>query len=441
MKHRTLISLTAALTTVGAFSIPETKAIGETLTVVGKYDTGLGANGAEIISVRSKSGIAAITNVAGSIDVLDVSNPSLITQLRRIDVSAYGTPNSVTIHPSKDYLLVAHGTAGSVGKVSAWRISDGAFLAVADAGIQPDSIKISPDGDYAVVANEAEGVGVGNDGGAGSLTVVDLDDFNPRRPRALQVAQVSLPSAAGVAGFSTARKDDLARLDITNEPATLEPESVTFDKQSRYAFVTLQENNGVVRLSLKSKAVAYFGLGTTSHLADLTVGGGYLPTESYTALREPDGVFAFGRNGRYVVTADEGDTRNAAGSSGPRGGRTVSVLDTVTGTVVDTGNALDDLANTIGAYPDSRSNRGGVEAEGLAGITIEDRVLVAVGLERGNAVVLLDVTDPTVAPVVLGIAPTDAGPEGVEFLRQDDDLYLLTANEVSGTVTAVRIDL
>jgi len=441
MKHRTLISLTAALTTVGAFSIPETKAIGETLTVVGTYDTGLGADGSEIVSVRSKSGIAAITNVAGSIDVLDVSNPSLITQLRRINVSAYGIPNSVTIHPSKDYLLVAHGTAGSVGKVSAWRISDGAFLAVADAGIQPDSIKISPDGDYAVVANEAEGVAVGNDGGAGSLTVVDLDDFNPRRPRALQVAQVSLPSAAGVAGFSTARKDDLARLDITNEPATLEPESVTFDKQSRYAFVTLQENNGVVRLSLKSKAVSYFGLGTTSHLADLTVGGGYLPTESYTALREPDGVFVFGRNGRYVVTADEGDTRNAAGSSGPRGGRTVSVLDTVTGTVVDTGNALDDIANSIGAYPDSRSNRGGVEAEGLAGITIEDRVLVAVGLERGNAVVLLDVTDPTAAPVVLGIAPTDAGPEGVEFLRQDDDLYLLTANEVSGTVTAVRIDL
>ncbi|MFM7684554.1 MAG: YncE family protein, partial [Actinomycetota bacterium] len=104
------------------------------------------------------------------------------------------------------------------------------------------------------------------------------------------------------------------------EPNTLEPESVTFDKKSRYAFVTLQENNGVVRLSLRTKAVTYFGLGTTSHLADLTVGGGYSPTQSYTSMREPDGLFVFGRNGRYVVTADEGDSRNAAGSSGPRGG-------------------------------------------------------------------------------------------------------------------------
>ncbi|MEY4176330.1 MAG: hypothetical protein RI900_3495 [Actinomycetota bacterium] len=441
MKHRSLITLTAALAAVGTLAIPETQAVGETLTVVGTYDTGLGANGSEIISIRSKSGVAAITNVAGSIDVLDVRNPAAITQLRRIDVSAYGTPNSVSIHPSKDYLLVAHGTAGSVGKVSAWRISDGAFLAAADAGVQPDSIKISPDGDHAVVANEAEGFAVGNDGGAGSLTVVDLKRFDPRRPRALTVAQVALPSAAGVTGFTSARKDDLARLDITNEPGTLEPESVTFDRNSRYAFVTLQENNGVVRLSLRSKTVTYFGLGATTHLADLTVGGGYLPTQEYTSLREPDGVFVFGRNGRYVVTADEGDTRNAAGSSGPRGGRTVSVLDTVTGTVVDTGNALDDIANSIGAYPDSRSNRGGVEPEGLAGIVTEDRVLVAVGLERGNAVVLLDVTDPTAAPVVLGIVPTGVGPEGVEFLRRHDELFLLSANEVAGTVTAVRIDL
>lgn len=441
MKHRTLLTFTATLAALGSLAIPHTDAAGETLTVVGTYSTGLGGNGAEIISVRSNAGVAAITNIAGSIDVLDVRNPAAITLLRRIDVSAYGTPNSVSLHPSKDYLLVAHGTAGSVGKVSAWRVSDGAFLAVADAGIQPDSIKISPDGDHAVVANEAEGVGVGNDGGAGSLTLLDLDHFNPRRPGSLHVTQIALPSAAGVPGFSVDRKDDLARLSITNEPNTLEPESVTFDKRSRYAFVTLQENNAVVRLSLRSGNVTYFGLGTTSHLADLTVGGGYSPTQDYVSLREPDGVFVFGSNGRYVVTADEGDTRNAAGSSGPRGGRTVSVLDTVTGTVVDTGNALDDIANSIGVYPDSRSNRGGSEPEGLAGIVVDDRVLVAVGLERGNAVVLLDVTDPTSAPVVLGIVATGVGPEGVEFMRRHGKLYVLTANEVDGTVTAVRVTI
>ncbi|MBU6315893.1 MAG: hypothetical protein KGR47_05255, partial [Acidobacteria bacterium] len=121
--------------------------------------------------------------------------------------------------------------------------------------------------------------------------------------------------------------------------------------------------------------------------------------------------------------------------------RTVSILDTVTGNVVDTGNALDDIANSIGVYPDSRSNRGGVEPEGLAGIVVEDRVLVAVGLERGNAVVLLDVTNPAAAPEVLGVVATGVGPEGVEFLVRNDQLFILTANEVSGTVTTVRVDL
>ena len=169
MQHRTITAAAIALASVGALAVPATNAAGATLTVVGTYDTGLGGNGAEIVSVRSKSGLAAITNIAGSIDVLDARDPASISLLRRIDVSAYGTPNSVSIHPSKDYLLVAHGTAGALGNVSAWRLSDGAFLAAASAGIQPDSIKISPDGDHAVVANEAEGVAVGNDGGAGPI--------------------------------------------------------------------------------------------------------------------------------------------------------------------------------------------------------------------------------------------------------------------------------
>ena len=41
---------------------------------------------------------------------------------------------------------------------------------------------------------------------------------------------------------------------------------------------------------------------------------------SLTAYREPDGI-ALDVTGRFFVTADEGDTRNAAGASGPRGGR------------------------------------------------------------------------------------------------------------------------
>lgn len=52
-----------------------------TLQLVATYDTGLGANGAEIISVRESDGLAVLTNVAGSVDVVDFSDPASPTRL------------------------------------------------------------------------------------------------------------------------------------------------------------------------------------------------------------------------------------------------------------------------------------------------------------------------------------------------------------------------
>ena len=72
------------------------------------------------------------------------------------------------------------------------------------------------------------------------------------------VVQVQLPSQNGVAGFSTGRTDDIARLSVDNSPATLEPASVAFSKDSRYAYVTLQENSGVVRLEICSGELTFF---------------------------------------------------------------------------------------------------------------------------------------------------------------------------------------
>ncbi len=411
-----------------------------TLTPVGTYDTGLGGSGAEIISVRGRDRIAAITNVAGSIDVLDVSNPASIIRVRRIDVSAYGPPNSTSIHPSKDYLLVAAGVAGTTGVVSAWRISDGAFLGASAVGILPDSVKISPNGTWAVVANEAEGVALGNDGGDGSLSLIDLRGYNPRSGGTLPVTSIGLPSAEGTAGLSVGRTDDIGRLPVTNAPATLEPETVSFDSESNAAYVTLQENSGVVRLDLGTGTLTFFGTGQTSHLADITSNNAYQPVAQLTAFREPDGIALIGGD-EYFVTADEGDTRNGAGANSPRGGRTVSVFDSETGEfVADTGSALDDAAAAASLYPDARSPRGGSEPEVLAATEFRDHTLVAVGLERANAVALLDLTVAD-SPVVLALAPTGQGPEGVEFLRIGPALWVLTANEVSGTVSAFSVTL
>jgi DNA-binding beta-propeller fold protein YncE len=446
---RTLLLIAASLS---AYAQPQ-------LTPVGTYDTLLGASGAEIVSVREKDSLGAITNIAGSVDLLDVSDPGAITLIRRVTVpAALGTPNSVALHPTQDYFLVVSGSAsrtGQTGFVTAFRISTGALLRSDSVGIQPDSVAISPNGKYAVVANEAEGLDPAprHNGGEGSLTLIRLNNFNPRFPSPLEIQQIPLLTAAGTPGFSAGRTDDLARMAITNAPETLEPESVAFSHDSKYAYITLQENNGVAKLNLKTQVVTYFGLGQTTHLADVSTSGGYNPITSLTSFREPDGIALFSLSNdeedendeddntvRYFVTADEGDSRNDLGASGVRGGRTVSVFNASTGAFVgDTGKQLDDAAAAAGKYDDARSNRGGSEPEVLDVAKFKGRTLVAVGLERAAAVALIDVTDPA-APTVIDLDSSGNNPEGVKFIKVKGTLYVLAANEASGTVSAFRVE-
>jgi DNA-binding beta-propeller fold protein YncE len=202
--------------------------------------------------------------------------------------------------------------------------------------------------------------------------------------------------------------------------------------------VTLQENNGVVRVTLRTGELVFFGLGTTTHAADLIVDGAYVPNNLLTAFREPDGI-ALDQTGKIFVTADEGDTRDAGGSGAVRGGRTVSVFDARTGQLLgDTGSQLDDMADGINAYPDSRSNRGSSEPEGLDLTHARGLTLVAVGLERANAVALVDVSDPS-EPVVLNAAPVGVGPEGIKFFHVGNRLLVACASEVSGTVSILEV--
>lgn len=425
------------------------------LVLVGTYDTGLGGSGAEIIDIRMPQGFATVTNTGGdspgnsSIDVIkvnDVAAPKLIRRVLLQDTSRI--VNSVAMHPSEDYFLVVQGgsspaATGTPGSISAYRITNGAFLCTTTVGIQPDSVAISPDGTTAIVANEAEGFARNDNGGPGTVSRLSLAGFKPQTPDCSQFASttIALPSAAGTPGFTTSRTDDIARLPIDNSPGTLEPESVAFSPDSRYAFVTLQENNGVARIDLATNAVTYFGLGTVNHLADVSTTGGYQPVESYTQFREPDGIKVT-PDGRYFVTANEGDTRDGAGGSGIRGGRTVSVFDATTGALLgDTGIELDDLANDNGVYPDGRSNRGGSEPEVLDLAEFGGRTWVAVSLERAGGIALIDVTTPT-APLVVAFGytgSTSANPEGIRFFARGNALFVASANEGSGTVSIFRV--
>jgi predicted extracellular nuclease len=414
------------------------------ISAVAAYNTGLGANGAEIVSAWGNR--ALLTNAGdGSIDILDITDILNPTLVQRIKIPELAGLNSVAIHPTKDFFLAVVGTskpaaAPANGKVLAFRLSDGALLAQAEVGIQPDSIGISPDGNTAIVANEAEAPAQNDNGGPGSLSRIDLSTFDPATSTSLNVLQIALPSLANQPGFSAGRFDDIGRIAIDNTPVTLEPESVAFAPDNTYALITLQESNGVVKLNLSDNSITAFGLGQTSHLADQTVDGVFNPVQLLTVFREPDGIAVLDITGtRYFVTADEGDTRPSAGSAGVRGGRTVSVFDATTGAfIADTGNKLDALAALFNRYPDSRSNRGGTEPEVLDAIVFAGQAIVAVGLERANAVALVDVTSPA-TPQIIGLLPAGAAPEGVKLVERDGALFVMAANEADGTLTVARV--
>jgi hypothetical protein len=227
----------------------------------------------------------------------------------------------------------------------------------------------------------------------------------------------------------------------------LEPEYIAISPYSTKAYVTLQEDDAVAVIDLqKEQVLNYFNLGYTHHAADTNSDGWIDFKESISGSREPDGIIVTS-DGYYFATADEGDTEmtDETGSAehSVSGGRSVSVFDTETGELVgDTGNQLDEEAFVKHVYPDRRSNKKGSEPEMLVSFEINEIPLVAVGLERAGAVELISLEDPAKPKVVaLGKIPGDENksPEGIAHFMVGDEHYLLTANEMSGTVECFKV--
>jgi len=104
---------------------------------------------------------------------------------------------------------------------------------------------------------------------------------------------------------------------------------------------------------------------------------------------------------------------------------------------------------------DDRSDDKGPEPEGIEIGMVGDRMYAFIGLERAGGVMVYDITDP-LAPFYVrylqnrnfdGVPSAgtagDLGPEGLVFVgpeeSADGQAYIVTSNEVSGTITAHRI--
>lgn len=155
---------------------------------------------------------------------------------------------------------------------------------------QPDSVDVSKDEQYIVVAIENE-------------RDEDLEEGRlPQMPAGFVVI-VDTPTGSAPSDWTT-RKVELTGLDILY-PEDPEPEYVSINEDN-VAAVTLQENNGIVLLDLPSGNItSSFNAGSVAvdvidTVEDLVIS----LTSSATLLREPDGVTWIGND--YYATANEG---------------------------------------------------------------------------------------------------------------------------------------
>ncbi len=425
------------------------------------------APGAEIVSVQVSFARAVLTHSAtGQVELFSLADPARPRALARFELRlAKGEElTSVALPPSGDWFLACVKARGPLapGRVVAHSLADGTLLASFPAGVGPDCVAIAASGAYALVANEAEEFAEVEGrlvSAPGSLTLVRLTE-----PLAgSRVVQIPLAALAGSPpeGRRLERKVEGERLiELGTTPEFLEPEVVAFVPGTARALATLQENNAVAEIDLEAgRVLRVLALGHTTHPADLVSDGRFAETGVLHARREPDGV-ALTPDGRYFVTADEGDTvgetlGGQGGTGGTEtlpaaGGRTLSVFDLATGELRgDTGPELDRVAARAGLYPDKRSPKKGSEPEMVltferAGPGGRAVPYAALTLERAGAVALVDLGDPG-HPVVVAIAASGNAhladePEGLAHYRDPASGadYLYVANEGTGTLGVLR---
>lgn len=262
----------------------------------------------------------------------------------------------------------------------------------------------------------------------------------------------------------------------------VEPEYIAVAADSKTAWVSLQENNGIARINLDGTAaitnifpLGFKDYGATGNEIDPSDKDSKIAFASYPkvlGMYQPDGIATFNEGGMdYVITANEGDVRDyytnfvegvkvsgltldesdfptavdlkkdaqlgrllvtqfAKSSTAETlysellsfGARSFTIWNGTTGAqVYDSGKDLEVQANTAGAYPDDRSDAKGVEPENLAIGMIGAKRLVFVGLERADAVAVYDITDIGHVQFKQFLKTTgDDAPEGILFISAAD---------------------
>jgi hypothetical protein len=352
----------------------------------------------EIVSATKDGNTLVYTDGAleqiGFVDITDPANP-----LPAGTMPVGGEPTSVSMLDNR-LALVGINTSDSFtnpsGNLLVVDIIARGVVASFDLHGQPDSVAVSPLGNYAAIAMENErdeDITVdGVEGGlpqlpAGELFVIEINDPDPLNWGTGRVALTGLSDYA---------------------PEDPEPEFVDINNWNQ-AVVTLQENNHIVVVNLKKGAVvADFPAGSVDLVGvDDEDDGDISLTATLTDVpREPDAVAwvrKFPGFGYAIATANEGDLFG--------GSRGFSLFDYAGNVLYDSGTDFEQLAVRHGHYPEGRSDNKGSEPESIEFGRFWPDSFLFVGSERGSFVAVYQLNGTT--PAFHQLLPAPLGPEGL----------------------------
>jgi len=291
------------------------------LNYIGSFDpSGTNNSTCEIVVHDSATQRLFTTSaVAGFLDIIDFSDPTMPSVISSVDMNSYGGVTSVAV--KNGIVAVASPNADETQNGSVvFFDTNGTFLKQVTVGALPDMITFSPDGTKVLTANEGQPNTDYSIDPEGSVSIIDISGGIVSLTQANVTTLLFTDYNANEASLIASGVRKLKTTSTLSQD--FEPEYITINSDSQKAWVTLQENNAIAEINLVTNTISdVWALGTKDvslpgNGFDISDNNGQVLIANWpiNAYYNPDAVASYTVNGStYLVTANEGDEKEYTG--------------------------------------------------------------------------------------------------------------------------------
>jgi len=294
------------------------------LNYIGSFDPSGNNNSSTEIVVHDPATqkLFTISSLTDVFDIINFSNPLAPSVINTVNMTPYGGITSIAVKNGLVAVASPNGTnAQQNGSVVFFDIN-GNFLKQVTVGVLPDMITFTPDGTKVMTANEGEPNDAYTVDPEGSISIIDISG-------GINNLTQSNVTTLGFTGYNSQEAAFISsggrKVKSTSTLAQdLEPEYIAISPDSQKAWVSCQENNGIIEVNLSNNTLGnIWGLGKK----DMSLpGNGFdasdnngevlIATWPVKAYYNPDAMASFKvGNTNYLVTANEGDEKDLGGFS------------------------------------------------------------------------------------------------------------------------------